>query len=340
MTEQERTELEQTIRARATEFEIPALLDALRLLGYGEGEIVFHSRAALHHGAALVAAIEFSEHPRQVQVTVNLGLLSAQGPLPMYVWEILQDQRDDSLCEFFWFLDEHLLRQRFAAVHPERDPQSMPEWPSTRKQLLLLLKLGTPMGAHWLFSRFFTELDVVVRRRVGQRTLLTPEVALGGEGIGAGSTLGGITQMAVGGIEVFLICNEEDERDAAAWIGLSQQRLQSDVMPILYEQNPYLVLQVTLVLRRRAGMVALSGDRHLGIDRVAPPVEAVAPVQQLVLFSGEVRTAIAGAEFQFRLSPSRASSSRVLPAAGRASAAGPRAKGQPPTRSGVAPPKE
>jgi len=97
---------------------------------------------------------------------------------------------------------------------------------------------------------------------------------------------------------------------------------------------------VTLVLRRRAGMVALSGDRHLGIDRVAPPVEAVAPVQQLVLFSGEVRTAIAGAEFQFRLSPSRASSSRVLPAAGRASAAGPRAKGQPPTRSGVAPPKE
>ena len=120
--------LEQRITELAPRFEIPALIDALHLLGYAADSVVFRSCPTLAHSASLVRSVQFLKEPRRVVVEVNIGLTAGQGPLPMYFWSLLCEQRDADMTELLWFFDQQLLLQRFAAQHPERDARSLPRW--------------------------------------------------------------------------------------------------------------------------------------------------------------------------------------------------------------------
>ena len=92
--------LHQRIRSQAARFDVPALMDALRLLGYGTKEVCFRSRPTLSHQGSVVEEVEFDARARRVLVWVSVGLQSAQGALPAYFWELQLDQRDDDLTEF------------------------------------------------------------------------------------------------------------------------------------------------------------------------------------------------------------------------------------------------
>ena len=179
MNELALSNLRQKIAAEAVRFEVPALVDALLLLGYRESEIRFRSHPSLNHAAALVQSVAFESQPRRAIVMVNVGLLSSQGPLPMYFWDLLLEERDATMSEFLWFFDQSILDQLFSAQLPERDAASLPDWPATRRLLLMLLRLGSPSGVQWLLSAYFPELDVEVRRVTGTRRLRTPDFEVG-----------------------------------------------------------------------------------------------------------------------------------------------------------------
>lgn len=297
--------LRQKIVAEAVRFEVPALVDALLLLGYRESEIRFRSHPSLNHAAALVQSVEFEKQPRRAIVLVNIGLLSSQGPLPMYFWDLLLDERDATMSEFLWFFDQSILDQLFSAQLPERDAASLPDWPATRRLLLMLLRLGSPSGVQWLLSAYFPELDVEVRRVTGTRRLRTPDFEIGLSELGTGCSMGGITELPVGGVEARLICEEETDKDAAAWIEEAQRRLKRLALPILVEQDPYLFLRVYLVLRRPSDFFSLRRDRYMGVNRLYSSGGSDEPFEQLLLWSGEVRQAAAVEQMNFVLPSAR-----------------------------------
>jgi hypothetical protein len=293
------------IAARITEeapcFDAPALLDALAFIGYPPSSIRFRSHPSLLHQGALFQRVELYQAPRYAVVFVNIGLLSSQGPLPLYFFELLRDQRDDDMAELLWFFDQHLLAARFAAQYPERDPLAMPDWTTTRRMLLLMLRLPALSGVHWLLSALFPELEVEVRRAQGSRRLLTPDFLIGGAELGNGQTMGGVTDLPVDGVEALLVCNEEVGQDAVFWINEAQRRLMQSVLPLLAEQNPYMYLRVQLVLRRRPEHVRLARDRFMGVNRLYGSGDDMPSYEQLLLWSGEVRLALASEQMNFSL---------------------------------------
>ena len=150
----------------------------------------------------------------------------------------------------------------------------------------------------------FPEAEVAVRRMPGLRRLRTPDLALGDAHLGEGRTMGGVTDLPVGGIEVSLISDEDDERDAAVWIAEAQRRLKDELLPLLHAQDPYLYLKVQLVLRRKIEEARLTRDRYVGVNRLRAPGSEKAAREQLVLFQGEVRAGLASEHMNFAL-PSR-----------------------------------
>jgi hypothetical protein len=301
VTEADRRALAHRIEHEARDFDVPALLDALALLGYPPSRVRFRSHESLSHHGALIEHVKLSPDTRLAEVLVNIGLMSSQGPLPMYFWELLQDQRDENLSEFLWFFDQALLAARFNAQYPERDPGALPDWVATRQLLLLLLRLPSASGVHWLMRGFFPELGVEVRRVTGTRRLQTPDFLIGRAELGTGCTMGGMTTLPAQGVEVLLVCDGEDGQDAAGWIREAQRRLLQCALPVLCEQDPYLFLRVFLVLRRRPDHVRLARDRFMGVNRLFGSQKDERSYEQLMLWSGEIRDALASDHLNFSL---------------------------------------
>lgn len=302
IAESEQRLLKERIVEQAARFELPALMDALEALGYLSEEVLFRSHPSLSHSASLVRSVAFQESPRRAIVECNVGLLSTQGPLPMYFWELLSEQRDLGLTQMLWFFDQELLAQRFGSLYPERDARRMPGWEATRKRLLLLARLSSPSGVHWLLSQCFPEFELQVRRTRGERLLRTEEFDVGGARMGAGCTLGGIGKLPVSGVEALLVFREEDSCGEAIWIERVQERLCRLVLPVLFDQDPYLYLRVYLILRQAVGHLRLVRDRYVGINRIDRALSLRPPAEVLLLWSGEVRHALLSDHLNFHLS--------------------------------------
>src|ERR1044071_4603992 len=96
---------ERAVAARAHEFEGGALLDALHDLGYDDGDIVLRSHHSMVRPSALVHELRFERVPqRRAVVTLNLGLLGCETPLPSYICK-LTESSTDRLVPFFEYFD-------------------------------------------------------------------------------------------------------------------------------------------------------------------------------------------------------------------------------------------
>ena len=85
------------LRRAAPRFELAALIDLLAHLGVDPADIEYRSHATTTHQPALIRDIEFlDDPPPRVRVTLNIGLLSAPGPLPSYFLKVMGQQRDPS----------------------------------------------------------------------------------------------------------------------------------------------------------------------------------------------------------------------------------------------------
>src|SRR6266542_1182604 len=228
-----REELEQAVQARARQFEGSALLSVLGELGYRDQDIVLKSRHGTSRPHSLVHAVEFQSLPRRrALVTINIGLLGSETPLPSYMQKLIE-QSPERLVPFFEYCDHTILRSRLRAQWPERDAELGSNWDETRRTTSKLVRLDSPLMAHWLFRRVYPELEVAIRRAPSKRTIPTEPITVGKSAIGDGSALGGVTDILCGGLSATLVSNDAQTSAGTPWAEEAARRVRERVLPHL-----------------------------------------------------------------------------------------------------------
>jgi hypothetical protein len=275
--------LEQRIRERIRSFDVPALLEVLAASGYGDAELEYRSHRTTVHQSHLVHDIQFIHRPRKrIIITVNMGLLSAQSPLPSFLMQTMDQLDHDRLERFIGYFDHLLLQECFAGLYPEREGALLPGWPEAATDRLRLLRPTCQSTLHWLFSKVFPETEISVRREVRSQKIAAPEMRLGASALGTGDAMGGFASIPTGGMEVRIFCNEPLSSSGVPWAVEARRRFEADVLPLLSET--VLMLTVILVLRDQEGFLRFERDSHLGFD---PLYEAPVQTRQVLLFSGD-----------------------------------------------------
>lgn len=275
--------LEQRIRERIRSFDVPALLEVLAASGYGDAEIEYRSHRTTVHQSHLVHDIQFIHRPRKrIIITVNMGLLSAQSPLPSFLMQTMDQLDHDRLERFIGYFDHLLLQECFAGLYPEREGALLPGWPEAATDRLRLLRPTCQSTLHWLFSKVFPETEISVRREVRSQRIAAPEMRLGASALGTGDSMGGFASIPTGGMEVKIFCNEPLSSSGVPWAVEARRRFEADVLPLLSET--VLMLTVILVLRDQEGFLRFERDSHLGFD---PLYEAPVETRQVLLFMGD-----------------------------------------------------
>lgn len=275
--------LERRIRERIRGFDVPALLEVLNASGYGGAEIEYRGHRTLVHQSHLVHDIQFIHQPRErIIITVNVGLLSAQSPLPSFMMQTMEQLDHDRLERFIGFFDHRLLHECFAGLYPEREGALLPGWPEAAKERLRLLRPTCQSTLHWLFRKVFPETELSVRRDVRSQRVPAPEMRLGASALGEGDAMGGFASIPTGGMEVRIFCDEPICSSGVPWAVEARRRLEAKLLPLLSET--VLMLTVILVLREQEGFLRIERQSHLGYDPLhGAPVET----RQVLLFSGD-----------------------------------------------------
>lgn len=256
--------MEERIAERIRDFDLPALMDVLATAGYTRSEIEFRSHRTLVSHGHLVHAIHFERQPRRrVVVTVNLGLLSVQSPLPSFLFKAMDQTDHDSLEDFLAYFDHHLLRARFAGLCPERD-ESLLGGREAAEDRLRLLRLSCPSSLHWLFARVFPEGEVRVRRTTEQQPMPAPGLRLGASTLGSGAAVGGFATVARGGLDVALLFSEPSSGTGTPWAVEAPRRFETHILPRLADTT--LFLTVALVLRNHSSQAALGRHKYLAYE--------------------------------------------------------------------------
>jgi hypothetical protein len=275
--------IEVRIAERIHSFDLPALLDLLETCGYTRDEIEFRShRSMLSHGH-LVQAIAFERSPRRrVVITVNLGLLSTQSPLPSFFFKAMDQIAHDKLEDFLGYFDHHLLHARLAGYSPERDEALVGD-KAVAEDRLQLLRPKSPSSLHWLCTRIFPEAEVKVRRTTQRKSFPSAGLRLGSATLGVGSAVGGFATIPQSSLEVSLFLDDPLAGDGTPWALEARRRLDSQLLPRL--EDGTLFLTVTLTLRGHFSHASLKNNSHLAYD---PLVGGPERDHTVVLFSGNV----------------------------------------------------
>jgi len=295
--------LADAVARRAHEFTLPALLDALLAVGLRAEEVIFRSHLSHGHQAFLVHCVEFLSAPRRAVVTLNIGLLAAQSPLPSYFFSVLESgaYNADAILAVLYLIDHPLLRDRARAEYPERDRRSFGDWEETKRLLLRLAALSSPQSLQWLFQRVFPELAVQVERVVDCHPLATEQVVVGVTALGESRALGGQFPLTTGALTITLYCEEPSTLAGRPWANECASRLEQHILPLLREQP--LFLHVWVVIWDHDAVARLSSslrapDSFLGYDPLSKPSETPPPassrppqstapaVQRVLLFRG------------------------------------------------------
>lgn len=260
-------DLENNISRMLHQFDPLSLILLLEHLGYDHEQILFRSHPSICSQDALFQEIEFRRHPTpHAVVSINLGLLSAQTPLPSYFLKKLEQDALDAVgfIKFLQFFDHPLLLNFFHSIYPEIHPRIFPRRKDSRRQMLLILNQRSPATLHWMFRLIFPELDVRVEKAIMQRSVhVTPFIV--GEGVlGHDAVLGRSRSVPMHGRRVTLLSDTEFTPWGAPWPKEILQRLESEVFPILRAVG--LDLEIFLVLRTRRSWAKLQAGSYLGYD--------------------------------------------------------------------------
>jgi len=279
--------LEQRLRQRIRAFDVPALLEVLAASGYGDAEIEYRGHRTTVHQSHLVHDIQFIHQPRKrVIITVNLGLLSVQSPLPSFMMRTMDQLDHDRLERFIGYFDHLLLQERFAGLYPEREDSLLPGWADAAKDRLRLLRPTSPSTLHWLFRKIYPEAEVSVRREIRQQRVRAGEMRLGASSLGEGDAMGGFASIATGGLEVKIHCDEPLSAGGVPWAVEARRRFEEQLRPLFSET--VLMLTVFVVQREQEGFLRFEPESHLGFD---PLFEVPVATRQVLLFSGDTSSA-------------------------------------------------
>jgi hypothetical protein len=270
--------LERKVAERAREFSLPALLDVLHFLGYRSDQIELRSHLSQVRASSLIHSVEFlpgegldrhAREARQVRVTVNLGLLSAQSPLPSYFLKIAERLEGEPLVDFLGYFDHHLLKRRAMGLYPERDRTVFADWGESQTELLQLIGVTSPSSLHFLCERIFPELQVKVERFTAEKPLKAQGAVLGHATLGEGCAFGASTTVPVGGIRITLYSEETLSPTGIPWPTEAARRLHSRLFSILGKSE--LFLTVRLFMLDQESYLQMLEERFLGYEPLWDP---------------------------------------------------------------------
>ncbi|KFE63034.1 hypothetical protein [Hyalangium minutum] len=278
---------EQRLRERIRGFDMPALLVLLKHKKYALELIEYRSHRTLVHQSHLVHDIQFSdESPSRVIITVNIGLLSVQSPLPTFLHQTmnqLDPLESERMERFLGYFDHELLRARFAGLYPERSASLLPGWEEAAQNRLSLLSLTSPSTLHWLFAQVFPEAEVSVRREVRTQAVPAHGSQLGVTALGDSTALGGFASVPTGGMEVTVFFNESHCGIGTPWAMEAPLRLSHRLLPVFSQSSA--PLTAWMVLRDPSGPARLQPDNYLGYVPLAGTENLH---QRLLLFRGNL----------------------------------------------------
>lgn len=274
---------EAEVSRRARDFEVSALLDVLGELGYRDRDVILRSHYGLLRPSSLVKSVTFEREPRRCAVvTINLGLLGSESPLPSYIHKLLEDSLD-RLVPFFEYFDHALLRGRLRALWPERDRELGNDWDKTRRSMSKLVRMDSPAMADWLARRVFPELEVAVRRTTSKRTIPIAQTVIGKSSLGAGAALGGVTEVLCGGLAITLVTVDPLASGGRPWQEEAARRVREQLLPQVIDSE--MALTVTLVIRDRPSRLQLSASSFLGLQ----PLQSGSASTKVLIFDGPIQ---------------------------------------------------
>lgn len=241
---------------------------ALHSLGYPREVVRFQSHWSRGSPASFIESLTLTRAPDGgplAVISVNMGLLSAQSPLPTHLLRALDDGRvsEDKVEAFFHFFDHVLIARHLDAAQREALPRP------TAAALLRVVGLSSPTGLHWLATRLFPELEVSVRPAPVARAVKTPELILGEATLTEDTVLGGAASVPTGGLELTLIAEEVEHPAGRSWAEIVAARLET-LWAALAEED--LSVRVRLVTPRPEGLVEL-GRSRLGFEAMTQAEE-------------------------------------------------------------------
>jgi hypothetical protein len=278
--------LEERVAGRIHEFDIISLLHLLMTMNYSPEEIRFRSYNSICSQSGLIHDIKFRQEPvREAVITMNMGLLGVQSPLPSYFRKKMESEEvgRSRLADFIGYFDHHLIRDYICNIYPEINRLFFPDWEMTKRRYLQILNLKSLGTLHWLFRKVFPEIGVQVENAVLNDDLQTRAVVLGKAVLGDDAVFGSKTSVPINGRRVTFYSEEEMTDTQAPWPREIRNRLTSLIFPVL--QPAGIDLEIVLVLKSRKRWVRLHAETYLGYDRMQGGEESY---RRIRIFRGHI----------------------------------------------------
>jgi len=279
-------DLEKNISRRIHEFDIISLLHLLMAMNYSPEEIRFSSHNSTCSQPGLIHDILFKHEPvREAVITMNMGLLGAQSPLPSYFRKKMEDEETGkgSLADFIGYFDHHLIRDYICNIYPEINIFFYPHWELTKRRYLHILSLKSIGTLHWLFKKVFPEIGVQVENTVLSSNVQTRPVLLGKTTLGSDAVFGNKTSVPINGRRITFYSEEEMTDTQVPWPREIKNRLINLVFPVLQPMG--IDLEILLVLKSQKRWVRLHAETYLGYDRIQSGEESY---RRIRIFRGHI----------------------------------------------------
>lgn len=283
------TVTERKIAKRIHDFDLISLLQLLQFIGYQPEEIHFRSNLSTSSQPSLIHGIEFYSAPvPRVLITLNLGLLSAQSPLPSYFLKKLDAGyiNSQSFVDFIGYFDHFVIKYYLENIYPETNGNLFPNVEMTKRRYLQLLDLGSCSTLHWLFQLVFPELGIQVEKVMLNRRLSTAHLKLGVTILGTDAIFGKETGVPVHGRRIVLNSDFETTGSGEPWPREIKRRLTGLVFPILGSVG--MDVEIVLVIHTQKTWAKLHSESYLGYDKIRGGKEHH---RRITIFSGKVQAA-------------------------------------------------
>ena len=299
--------LRQRLALRVRDFEPAALVALLNHLGYDDDHIHFRSHDTKAAQPTLIDAIDFFDTPDALPwaddrsatqlaqralegklpnqgpgprwnemtpltvITLNLGLLAPQSPLPSYFFQYMDDPlvRGDAFRAYLRYFDDRLLKAHLLAQHPELDHRLVNDYPAHRRRLLHSLGLSSLCALHTLVAQIFPELEVAVERSVVTRVARCEGVTLGKSHLGGRQAFGGQRKVSSAGYMVRLRAADPMTPCQVPWGIEARSRIEKNLDPILSQER--IEVQVVMETLGTPDSLTLGTHCHLGFGVLGRP---------------------------------------------------------------------
>jgi len=261
--------LEKKINERLHHFDILSLLRLLIDMGYRPDEIRFKGLNSICSQSRLIEGVRFYDDPvESVEITLCIGLLGAQSPLPAYFRRKMESEISSSnaFVDFIGYFDHLLIRDYICNIYPEINRFFLSPQELTMQNYLHILDLRSSSVLHILFSRVFPEAGIELEKVLLNRGIKADPVRLGESRLGGDCVFGRKTAIPVFGRRIVLHCEDEMTDTQVPWPEEIRNRLKRLLFPLLAPLG--MEMEIDLVLRSRKRWVRLHPDTYIGYDTI------------------------------------------------------------------------